>query len=54
MNKPFIIRFKNKLKGGNKTEFATIYAETEEKAVDTFKANFNMINTEILEVVLKR
>lgn len=53
MNKPFIIRFKDKLKGGNKTKFATIYAETEEKAVNTFKVNFNMINTEILEVKSK-
>jgi hypothetical protein len=53
MKKPFIIRFKNKLKGGNKTEFVTIYAETEEKAINTFKANFNMTNTEMIEVKLK-
>lgn len=53
MNQPFIIRFKNKLKGGNKTEFATIYAETEKKALNTFKANFNMVNTEIIEVKSK-
>lgn len=53
MNKPFVIRFKNKLKGGNKTEFATIYTETEEKALNTFKVNFNIANMEIIEVKSK-
>lgn len=52
MKKPYIIRFKDKL--NNKKNFATIYAETEEKAVNTFKANFNMINIEILEVKSKK
>lgn len=51
MKNPYIIRFKDKL--NNKKNFATIYAETEERAINIFKANFNMVNTEILEVKLK-
>lgn len=51
MKIPYIIKFRNKL--NNKRDFATIYAESEEKAINTFKANFNMVNMEILEVKSK-
>ena len=42
--------FRYRLKDINKTGIATVYAETERKAIDQFKKRFNMDNTEILEI----